>query len=221
MAKRGSTMPNVRTAVSSGLLLVAAMAVARAQSRDAAGVPDDRALSVGRWDVVAVEWDGRPVERELLAMFQVIYRADGSWAVLFKRMPVAEGTSTNHQDTAPKTFEMQTLGSEAIKPVRNTGIYRIDGDTRVLCMVREGSPRPDEFSAPRHSGRMLVTLARAKGDRPDRGGGRQIWSGSSRLPSVRAVPSGRGRLRSWFSPLRRDRIPPDILAITGDMSPGV
>lgn len=190
MAMRGPAMPTVRTIVSSGLLLVAAMAVARAQPRDAAGVPDDRAISVGRWNVVAVEWDGRPVDRELLAMLQVIYRADGSWAVLFKRIPVAEGTSANRQDTSPKTFEMQTLGSEGIKPVRNEGIYRIDGDTRVLCMVREGSPRPDEFSAPRHSGRMLVTLARAKGDHPESRDGRKVSSGYSRSPSVRAVPSG-------------------------------
>lgn len=128
-----------------------------------AGMPDDRASSAGRWDVVAVVWDGRPVEQELLSMFHVIYRADGSWEVLFKRIPVAEGTSTNSQDVSPKTFEMQTLGSGSIKPVRQTGIYRIDGDTRVLCMVSEGHPRPDEFSAPRHSGRILVTLERAKG----------------------------------------------------------
>lgn len=128
----------------------------------AGAVSDDRAASAGRWDVVDVEWDGTSMDHEWLARFQVVYWADGSWAVLLKGLPVAEGRSTNRQDLTPKTFEMETLGSEGIKPSRFTGIYRLDGDVRVLCIVREGTPRPDEFSAPRNSGRMLVTLRRAK-----------------------------------------------------------
>jgi uncharacterized protein (TIGR03067 family) len=128
----------------------------------AAAASDDLALSAGRWDVVAVEWDGTPMDPEWLARFHVVYLADGSWAVRLRGMPVAEGRSTIRQDASPKTFEMETLGSEGIKPSRFTGIYRVDGDTRMLCIVREGTPRPDEFSAPRNSGRMLVTLKRAK-----------------------------------------------------------
>jgi uncharacterized protein (TIGR03067 family) len=132
------------------------------QPSGGAAVPDDRALSEGRWTVVAAVWDGTPVEQEMLARLQVIFRADGSWAVLLRRLPVAEGRSTNRQDVSPKTFEMETLGSEGIEPARYTGIYRLDGDTRVLCIAPAGMPRPDEFSAPRHSGRMLVTLERVR-----------------------------------------------------------
>jgi uncharacterized protein (TIGR03067 family) len=141
-------------------LLLGAFAVG--QPSGGAAVPDDRVLSVGRWSVVAAVWDGTPVEQELLARLQVIFRADGSWAVLLRRLPVAEGKSTNRQDVSPKTFEMETLGSEGIEPARYTGIYRLDGDTRVLCIAPAGTPRPDEFSAPRHSGRMLVTLERVR-----------------------------------------------------------
>ena len=147
-------------------LLCAALAIptasAYAQPPVAAPVSDDRAISAGHWDVVAVEWDGKPVDPEFLAMLRVAYRADGSWSVLFKRLPVAEGKSTNRQDQFPKTFEMQTLGSQGITASRYTGIYRLDGDTRVLCIVPDGKPRPDGFSAPRRSGRMLVTLRRAR-----------------------------------------------------------
>jgi len=138
------------------------VAFAVGQPSGGAAVPDDRALSEGRWTVVAAVWDGTPFEQELLARLQVIFRVDGSWAVLLRRLPVAEGRSTNRQDVSPKTFEMETLGSEGIEPARYTGIYRLDGDTRVLCMVAAGMPRPDEFSAPRHSGRMLVTLERVR-----------------------------------------------------------
>jgi len=43
----------------------------------------------------------------------VINEADGSWAVLLRRIPVAEGRSTIRQDVSPKTFEMETLGERA------------------------------------------------------------------------------------------------------------
>jgi uncharacterized protein (TIGR03067 family) len=131
------------------------------QASDMAAAPDDRADSVGHWTVISVEWDGKPVDPELLAMLGVDYRADGSWSVLFKKLPIAQGTSTSNQDRSPKTFEMVTHGSEGVMPSRYTGIYRLHGDTRVLCMVREGRPRPTEFSAPKRSGRMLVTLKRS------------------------------------------------------------
>lgn len=128
----------------------------------AAEGPDDLTVSVGCWDVVAAEWDGDPVDPELVSRLQVVFRADGSWTVLLRRLPVAEGTSSSHQHESPKTFEMETLGSEGIEPRRYRGIYRIDGDTRVFCIVPDGTPRPDEFSAPRHSDRMLVTLRRVR-----------------------------------------------------------
>lgn len=110
------------------------------------------------------------MDREWLARLQVVYRPDGSWVVLLRRMPVAEGTSTSCEEATPKTFEMATLGSEGIKPARYKGIYRLDGDTRVLCVVRDQDQRPDDFTAPPHSGRMLVTLERAKGVPEDSGG---------------------------------------------------
>jgi uncharacterized protein (TIGR03067 family) len=74
-----------------------------------------------------------------------------------------EGTSTNRQEESPKTFEMETLGSQSIKPKRYRGIYRLDGDTRVLCIAPDGKPGPDQFKAPKRSGRMLVTLKRVPG----------------------------------------------------------
>ena len=125
-------------------------------------VADDRAISAGRWDVVNVEWDGEHVDPALLSLLQVAYHSDGSWAVLFKNRVVAQGTSTIDQTRSPRTFEMATLGSDGIAPIRYAGIYRLGGDSRMLCIVPGEKPRPDAFSAPRRSGRMLVTLRRAK-----------------------------------------------------------
>ena len=140
----------------------AVMAPAYSQAPHNPPAQDDRQISLGRWDVVSVEWDGKPVDPGFLAMLQVAYQADGSWTVLFKNRSVAQGTSTSHQDESPKTFEMGTLGSDGIVPRRYTGIYRLDGDSRVLCIVPAGKPRPDDFTAPKRSGRMLVSLRRAR-----------------------------------------------------------
>lgn len=145
-------------AVAVGLVL---MAPAHAQPPVTASAPDDRAISAGRWAVVKVEWDGKAVDSDFLALLHVAYRADGSWAVLLKSVTVAEGKSTTHQEALPKTFEMETLGSEGIQPTRYWGIYKLDGDTRVLCIVAAEKPRPEQFEAPKRSGRMLVTLKRA------------------------------------------------------------
>lgn len=110
------------------------MAAAHAQAPVGAA-PDERAISAGRWAVVSVEWDGKPVNPDFLALPPIMYAADGSWGVLFKSVMVAEGRSTNHQEQSPKTFEMETLGSEGIKPTWYGGIYRLDADVRVLCIA--------------------------------------------------------------------------------------
>lgn len=181
---------------------LAAVAPARAPTAGPAAAADDREVSAGRWDVVAVEWEGRHLDEEWLARLQVIYHPDGSWAVYLRRIPVSEGRSTSRQDVSPKTFEMETLGSEGIKPSRFHGIYRLDGNTRVLCIAREGTPRPDEFSAPRQSGRMLVTLERAK-DQAAHGG---LTGGLRRLRQAAAPLPRRGRPGS--SSAAAVRLPP-------------
>lgn len=153
-------MTAARSVIRASVVAIAVVAHACAHPPSGSVPADDRAISVGRWAVASVESNGAPVDQELVAMLQVEYRADGSWRVLFKSVPVAEGRSTNRQDISPKTFEMETLGSESMPPVRYTGIYKFDGDTRVLCFVPDGMPRPDDFVSPRRSGRVLVTLRR-------------------------------------------------------------
>lgn len=139
----------------------------------AARAADDRASSVGLWDVASVEMNGHEVDAEIAALLQVDYRADGSWAVLFKGLSLVEGTSTHDQEAVPKTFDAETRAGENAQPQKYVGIYRIEDDARVLCFVEEGKPRPDAFAAPRGSGRLLVRLKRpARGARPSVRGSR-------------------------------------------------
>jgi uncharacterized protein (TIGR03067 family) len=187
-----------------GLLIAIAATLIASTAGAAAGAggpADDREASAGHWDVAAVEWEGNQIDQEWLARLRVVYQADGSWAVFLRRFPVAEGKSTNRQDVTPKTFEMETLGSEGIKPTRFHGIYRLDGDIRTLCIAREDAPRPDEFTAPRNSGRMLVTLRRPK----DSPGGRS--------PRSRPKSSVRHSLKPVVGPW------PERIALSGPPRP--
>lgn len=122
---------------------------------------DDRTVSAGHWDVIAVEINGRKLEGEIAAMLQLAYRENGSWALLFKGLPLTEGTSTIDPDATPKSFEMETVTGGETMPRKFLGIYRSEGDSRQLCFVEDGAPRPDTFTAARGSERILVTLKRA------------------------------------------------------------
>jgi len=139
---------------------LAGLTLAATANPPAGAVADDRGGSVGRWEVAAAEVNGRPVDPEVVSRLSVAFRHDGSWTVLFKSLPVAEGTSSNDQHANPKTFDVETVGSATIEPTRYKGIYRLEGDSRVLCFVPDGEPRPDAFTAPERSRRTLVTLRR-------------------------------------------------------------
>ena len=135
---------------------------APAASPDAEAPQGDPAVSAGRWRIVAVELSGKPVEPEIVSMLSIVYDADGGWTVLFKNIPVAEGTSTVDQATDPKSFEMKTLGSPAGNmPGRSySGIYEMKGNRRRLCFVPAGKPRPAVFASARRTEQILVTLER-------------------------------------------------------------
>jgi uncharacterized protein (TIGR03067 family) len=151
----------MRLVLAGGVWATLALIDARADPQPPAiAVADDRAASAGVWDVVKVEMNGKRLDDEFVAMLKIAYQSDGAWTVLFKGLVVGEGRSQNDPDTNPKTFEMETRGGTKTKPRRYTGIYRIEGDSRELCFVSDGMPRPDDFTAPRKSGRILVTLRR-------------------------------------------------------------
>jgi len=127
---------------------------------------DDRAASVGVWAVEAVEVNGKQVDPETSALLRVSYRADGSWAVHFNGLPVGEGTSRHDPEARPRTFDMQTLGGTKTPARTYVGIYMMEDDIRRLCFVSADMDRPDAFTSPRGSGRILVVLRRIKDREP-------------------------------------------------------
>lgn len=126
---------------------------------------DDRVQGAGTWRVAHVQVNGRTVDPEITSMLAVRYAADGSWVVLFKSIPMAEGASTVDQSTQPKSFDMRTLGSGNSPHAGRAylGIYEGHDDARRLCFVPAGSPRPAEFRSTLAGGEILVELRRARG----------------------------------------------------------
>ncbi|MCX7414132.1 MAG: TIGR03067 domain-containing protein [Planctomycetia bacterium] len=126
----------------------------------AVDLPDDRAVSAGRWRIVSAELNGRQIDRQFTAMLSVSYAADGTWTVFFKTIPVAEGTSSPNQAADPKSFNMATLGSGTNSGRRYRGIYEIQGNTRRMCFVPADRPLPADFSTAPASDRLLVSMER-------------------------------------------------------------
>lgn len=137
------------------------MAVAVAVSVAVASAADgDIATSAGRWHVIRVEVNGRLVDQEFTDMLAIDYAADGSWVVLFKGLPVGEGTSTVDEAAQPKAFEMETRGTAGKRGRRYIGIYDVEADTRRLCFVSADRQRPREFRSTPVGGEMLVMMRR-------------------------------------------------------------
>ena len=67
--------------------LALALSAATAHAQPPAPFADDRKIPVDRWEVVSVEPNGKPIDPELLAILQVIYRPDRFWAAMFNRAP--------------------------------------------------------------------------------------------------------------------------------------
>lgn len=146
-----------------GVLIASAVALAAAPDGR-----DDREASTGRWHTTAIEINGKAFDPDITAMLSIVYGPDGHWWLLFKSVTVAEGASSADPATAPKSFEMQTLGSGRRTGRKYWGIYEMHGDRRRICFTPVDVPRPDSFSTAPGSRRILVEFARERpaGERP-------------------------------------------------------
>ena len=152
-----------RTRLWAGAAVVAIMA-SRGVALSEPPRQDDRAVSAGRWRIVAVTMNGKEVTPEITGMLSIAYEPDGKWSLFFKSVVVAEGVSANDPDTDPKSFTMQTLGTAHRPGRRYWGIYEMDGDHRRICFSAADRPRPEEFSSARSSGQTLVEFRRSAGE---------------------------------------------------------
>jgi len=120
---------------------------------------DARALQ-GTWRPTALEHDGSVATEDRLARCRLVLAE--------QHLTTREGerllqTATFHlmPSADPPAIDLTaTSGPDRGKVHR--GIYKVDGDTLVLCLGGPGQERPREFRSPAGSGHALIILKRVK-----------------------------------------------------------
>jgi len=107
----------------------------------------------------SVEADGKAVDPGELKD-QELTITDGRYSVMTKDGPDA-GTLKLDEAQNPRTMDAtRTEGFEAGKVVK--AIYKLEGDTLLLCVAPERGERPTELVAKEGSGWVLITYQRQR-----------------------------------------------------------
>ena len=115
----------------------------------------------GTWQVVSLEIDGNKTDEQDAKKITVVNEADGKWRLEVDGKVIARGTSEIDPTKKPKAIDLtETEGDDKGKTA--LGIYEIGDDERKVCYAKAGMERPDDFSAPAGSGRILAVLKRLK-----------------------------------------------------------
>jgi uncharacterized protein (TIGR03067 family) len=112
----------------------------------------------GEWEVLKWEKNGRvQVEFRDRPSDMTMRFAPTKWITLDGKFPVEERAGYYKNGEA---FEIDLSPGNPKSVMR--GIWKIDGDTLLLCLAARGADRPTEFTAPKDSKRSLWTLKRKK-----------------------------------------------------------
>lgn len=149
--------PDMRPLAAIALLLVSAAA---GDSNDEA-IKKEREKYQGVWQVASLEIDGAKASDENIEKIRVINDADGGWRLEVDGQIIARGTSKIDPTKKPKTTDLtETEGDAQGKTF--LGIYELMDDERKVCYAPADKDRPDDFTAPAGSGRILAVLKRVK-----------------------------------------------------------
>ena len=111
----------------------------------------------GRWQVVALEVDGREVSSDSFVDTRIIVDGD-NFATVGMGAPYSGKISVD-QTSRPKKFDVNfSNGPHAGKA--SLGLYRLEQDQWTICIGFAGYERPVDFRTSPHSGHALETLRR-------------------------------------------------------------
>jgi uncharacterized protein (TIGR03067 family) len=133
-------------------LLLAGMAVAADNDADV------KALE-GTWIIDAATLDGRDHIDDFKGMKLILKGKD--YTIQFAENS-DKGTFTINTEKSPKWIDIKTGEKGPFFGKMLPGIYKLDGDTLVLCLHGDGKTRPGEFDAPSKTRNMLLTYKREK-----------------------------------------------------------
>jgi uncharacterized protein (TIGR03067 family) len=132
----------------------------------AAAAPADEAVTrelaklQGTWMPVAITVDGVQLEDEERKGMSVIQKGE-KVTLLFKDKERGSGTMKIDPSKHPAALDF-TYEDGPAKGVTLKGIYKVEGDTRTLCLGGIGKDRPTEFASKAGSGTMLWVEKKAK-----------------------------------------------------------
>ena len=120
-------------------------------------MPRDLDLLQGSWTITALEVEGQPMPPEMLADARIVI--EGNRFTSTGMGAVYQGTLELLTSKHPRQLNMKfDAGPE--KGNTNPGIYKLDGDTWMICLATRGSVRPSSFASAPGSGFALETLTR-------------------------------------------------------------
>lgn len=121
-------------------------------------VKDEVKRHQGTWITTSSIFDGQPASPELVGSIRRIVTGDHVvWERDGKRFA---GTAIVLDPTKdPKTIDVIPDGGQN-RGEHVLGIYKLDGDTLMICMAGPAQPRPKEFKAEKGSGLSLRVFKR-------------------------------------------------------------
>lgn len=150
-----------RAVLGIGLLgVLVAPLLAGGDAKDDA-IKSDRKKYEGTWQVMSLEVDGNISSEEDAKKFTVTNEADGRWTLEKEGEVVARGTSEIDPTKVPRTIDFVVIDNDG-STKKALGIYELGDDTRKVCLVEEGRPRPNDFSASAGTERIYAVLKRVK-----------------------------------------------------------
>ena len=128
-----------------------------------AGDPDQKDLQ-GTWTVLKVIENGKPEPESQTSKFKMIFK-DNTFAIEQEGKDFVKGTFKLDSGKTPKEIDFKIEKAPNMEGVGKTatGIYKIEGDMLIWCATKPGEGnRPTALTAEAGSGRMMITLKKAK-----------------------------------------------------------
>jgi uncharacterized protein (TIGR03067 family) len=115
---------------------------------------------VGVWEMESYTYAGTP--RRLGAQpSRYEFTDDSKWFTYRGERKTGERTYSTNPKADPPTIDLNYDPSEQNPPM-GRGIFKVEGDTLTVCLVRNKEPRPTVFESTRETATFLFVFKRVK-----------------------------------------------------------